>query len=332
MMQLKPLMVFLLALLLLFGAQNASAAELEPIGYVQSARGKVVAVTDDKSVQEKEEAGKVRSLIRNAALYEQDMVVTAPESKAQLMFNDGTILSMDENSQLRLNQFHYETRERKKNILDFLFGPGLFRFLTGKLVKKSPEAFKLETPLGSLGIRGTDGAVIALAKDAAGHAALCDEIVALAALPGEEQTTAAALFGKGLEFAVNEETVYHFRGPGNRPMAFTDKATNKTVLIPRGQYLSISATEGAGESEGIPPGMRGLAPTINPTIAPPSVLQGILESNGQNAVVRESGSSGATFSDSRDRDGLGDGYSGGIDAESGSASGNASDSSGRSHQ
>lgn len=259
-------------------AQVALAKNVEPVGYVQSERGEVVAVNESQEVQQELQAGKVRPLYRNAALYQQDMVVTGASSKAQLMFRDGTTIAMDENSQMRLDQFNFDFNNKENNILKFLFGPGLFRFLTGKLVDKSPDKFNLETPLGALGIRGTDGGVEAVPSDAASHAQLCNSIVSLKESGEQEQDKAPGLFQQGLGLAVDSQNVYHFKG--FKTMTFQDTVTSKTVMIPRGKFITVTSADGAGEPQDIGFGQRGLVPSLNTRADPPSALKGTLGGGG----------------------------------------------------
>ncbi len=274
----------LLAVALILIAQAALAAEVDPIGYVQATRGDVVAVNENAEVQQLTNKAKVRPMYRNAALYQQDMIVTGAQSKAQLMFNDGTIFSVDESSQVRLEQFAYSFREKEGNILKFIFGPGLFRFLTGKLVDRTPKAFELATPLGTIGIRGTDGGIEAPAADSAGHAAQMQEIVALEEAGPDAQQNAAALFQRGMGFKVDEEKVFHFKGPSNRIMSFDDAVTKRTVEIPRGSFITITSKEGSGEPQKVPFGYRGAVPSVDTKIAPPAGLQGVMGDGGGDAV------------------------------------------------
>jgi len=283
-------------LCVLLAVCSAQARDIEPVGYVQSERGKVVAVNESTEVQRQLEAGKVRPLYRNAALFEKDMVVTGSDSKAQLMFRDGTIMTMDENSQLRLDQFNFEFKKKENNILKFIFGPGLFRFLTGMLTEKSPEKFSLETPLGTLGIRGTDGGVEAPATDAARHAEICNAIAGLKEAPEAEQDAATGLFEQGLGLAVDQQKVFHFKG--FNVMTFQDTVTRKTVQIPRGTFISVSSTEGASEPQDIGLGMRSTVPSVDTRSSPPAGLRGVLgEDGGDSAGEGPSSSGGGHSSD-----------------------------------
>lgn len=269
-------------------AQTALAKDIDPIGYVQSERGEVVAVTKNTAVQKQLEVGDVRPLYRNAALFQEDMVVTGQASKAQLMFQDGTIITMDESSQMRLDQFNFDFNNKDNSILSFLFGPGLFRFLTGKLPDRSPDKFKLDTPLGVVGIRGTEGGVEARSQDAAAHAALCQQIVALEESSAAEQKQAATLFEQALDTLVNTQTVYHFKG--FKMMTFTDSSTSKTVDIPAGTFITVTRDKGAGAPAPIARGYRGNTPSIDKRTAPPSALRGVIE-HGSGSPGEGKGSS-----------------------------------------
>ncbi|MDK1286636.1 FecR family protein [Pseudoalteromonas umbrosa] len=95
---------------------------------------------------------KERQLKRKSKIYKADTVKTGKHARAQLRFTEGTILTLGENTQFSVNQFEY----RKTSEAHFEFIKGAFRVVTGKITQATNPNFKIKTPMGSIGIRGTD--------------------------------------------------------------------------------------------------------------------------------------------------------------------------------
>lgn len=82
-----------------------------------------------------------------------DIIRTGPSARAVFRFNDGSVLTVGENSEIRVTQFKNSVKEKKGN-LDFV--KGVFRMITGEITKTSNPNFVVDTPIGSIGVRGTD--------------------------------------------------------------------------------------------------------------------------------------------------------------------------------
>ncbi|MBU1230299.1 MAG: FecR family protein, partial [Proteobacteria bacterium] len=90
-----------------------------------------------------------------------DTLNTAANSNAVVRFVDETQLVLGPSSQAKVDAYVYEGPSSK---LLFKFAKGSFRAVTGKIVEKNPQAFNMQTPLATLGIRGSD--VFALVSQA----------------------------------------------------------------------------------------------------------------------------------------------------------------------
>ena len=114
-----------------------------PAGKVIMARGDVIAVRQpDTTVP----------LKRRSPIFQQDTLRTGPTGKAQVRFNDGGLLALKPSSQLTVA--HYESAEQGPDVVMDLIEGG-FRTLTGTLGKQGPDAYEVNTPVGTIGIRGT---------------------------------------------------------------------------------------------------------------------------------------------------------------------------------
>ncbi len=99
--------------------------------------------------------GSTRSLRVGEAIFEHDYLNTGINSFAVVAFNDKSRITLTSNSELKIQEHQYSPEEPAKNssILEFLRG-GL-RVLTGAIGQLNQAAFRVSTPIATLGIRGT---------------------------------------------------------------------------------------------------------------------------------------------------------------------------------
>ncbi len=137
-----PALLFtgLLGLLLPFaaGAQQANT----DIG-VAAAVGPVV--------ESKAPNAEVRQLFIGNRLVHNERLETSPEGRTQVLFLDGSALTVGPRAQIVLDEFVYDP-ESKTGKLALSATRGLFRYVGGKISKKTPVRFK--TPTATIGIRG----------------------------------------------------------------------------------------------------------------------------------------------------------------------------------
>lgn len=143
-------------------AQSASvpapAGGLEsPIGKIVSATGSVtvehtVAVVRQANIPPGAVEGKVGDFV-----YRGDVVQTGPDSKVSLTFADGTAFNVSSNARMVLNEFVYSPNSNSNSSL-FSLIKGTFTFVAGKVAKTGD--MKLDTPVATMGIRGTTPHVV----------------------------------------------------------------------------------------------------------------------------------------------------------------------------
>ena len=112
------------------------------IGSVISSNGSVWAVHGTSQ----------RPLSEGAPVYEGEKIVTESGSNVEIQFSDDTILGQGENSATRLDEYVFSGED---SVLDFEMIQGALRVVSGEIVKINPENFNLQTPLATIGIRGT---------------------------------------------------------------------------------------------------------------------------------------------------------------------------------
>ena len=83
-----------------------------------------------------------------------DVLMTKKDSNIGVIFDDGTILSLGENSILSIDEYIFKP-EKKEFLFDVNMKKGYASFESGKIGKLAPKAVKFRVPEGTVGIRGT---------------------------------------------------------------------------------------------------------------------------------------------------------------------------------
>jgi hypothetical protein len=92
-------------------------------------------------------------LTHQVTVFSQERVTTPLWGQTALGFHDGTSLQVGPASEVVLDEFVYDPNQSlAKAVINF--NHGLFRFVTGKTTNK--EGVRLNTPVATLSIRGTD--------------------------------------------------------------------------------------------------------------------------------------------------------------------------------
>jgi len=96
----------------------------------------------------------VRKLSVGSPLYSQDQLNSAKDSYALLVFRDGGRISMQESSAFNIAKYHFEDKKQADHAGFSLIKGGL-RALSGSIGKKDKAAYGVDTPVATIGIRGT---------------------------------------------------------------------------------------------------------------------------------------------------------------------------------
>jgi len=96
-----------------------------------------------------------RDLSLGSPVFKGDMIATDKGSAGSIQFLDKTVLNVGEGSKVSLDQYVYDASKGSGQVL-FKMAQGTFRAVTGEIVKHNPESFKMQSPLATIGIRGTE--------------------------------------------------------------------------------------------------------------------------------------------------------------------------------
>jgi FecR protein len=126
-------------------AEAGKALPPEAIGKVEKAVGQVTLIHNGVS----------GPLHVGDPVYKTDVVQTGPNSSCGIAFPDGTALDLVNNTRMALNDYNYQG-DSAQNGAVFSLVQGTFAFVAGK-VAHTGEGMKINTPVATMGIRGTVG-------------------------------------------------------------------------------------------------------------------------------------------------------------------------------
>ena len=126
-------------------AQAGPTADAEPIGQVDSFEG-TVTVTHADGTQEVLEAG--------SSVFQGDTLETGDGGAVGITLADETTFSMAENGSMVLDEMVYDPGTQEGSVSVSVL-EGVFTFVSGQIAKTDPDAMTLDTPVATIGIRGT---------------------------------------------------------------------------------------------------------------------------------------------------------------------------------
>jgi len=135
-------------------AQSAAAVGQQPIGTVDKVVGQVFVIRADGSRLE---------LAAGDRVFQGDVVETGDSAAIGIVLADETTFAMGANGRMVLDEMIFDptTGEGSAN---FSVVEGVFTFVTGRIAKTDPDAMTVDTPVATIGIRGTQ---VGLAFDGA---------------------------------------------------------------------------------------------------------------------------------------------------------------------
>jgi len=156
---LQAVIVIFLTAMLFFAApvgytQDVSNPPLpKPVGRVVWVKGELKAIM----VNQEE-----RILKKTSLIYEKDTLKTDASSQAQIVFTDNSLMTFREGTTFVIDQYSYQPNSQKKSVGKYIMNliEGGFRTITGAIAKSNPDDYQVNTPVATIGVRGTDYAAV----------------------------------------------------------------------------------------------------------------------------------------------------------------------------
>jgi len=139
-------MRYLLAMICAFSLSCASftAASDVPAGSVKTFKGMASIVRQ----------GSIVSAKSGEKIFKGDILRTGADGSLGVIFKDDAVLSLGPNSELVIDDFLFSPAEGKLSFMTRMLR-GTAAYLSGIIGKLAPQSIRFETPVASVGIRGT---------------------------------------------------------------------------------------------------------------------------------------------------------------------------------
>ncbi|MEE8334652.1 MAG: FecR domain-containing protein, partial [Alphaproteobacteria bacterium] len=198
--------------------------------------GKVTKIEGQVSVRHPDGSDSALSL--DARVFQGDTVNTSDNSAITITFVDGTTFALGGNATMVLDQLVYDANTQSGSSLLSVV-QGTFVFLTGQIAASGPDAMKVATPAGTIGIRGTKvGCVV----EAGSPATTCVNLPKGPIVPEEGATVTQQEFGSWV--FVNEAATILVSAPNQAIVAFDRISTPITSVLSADEIQSLFGTLG----------------------------------------------------------------------------------------
>jgi len=127
---------------------TAVHADEAPIGYVKTASGEAFVVTATKAV----------AATAGTPVFQGSRLRTGPQGSLGVTFKDETVMSFGPDTELTVDEYLYAPSQGKLKLGSRL-AKGSMNYLSGVIAKLRPDAVTVDTPSGTIGVRGTHFAV-----------------------------------------------------------------------------------------------------------------------------------------------------------------------------
>ena len=117
----------------------------ETIGTITEISGKATITRTD---------GSVEPLSLGSEVYLQDQIETFGDGAVNIGFIDDSSFSISENAKLTIDDYVFD-QSTESGVSNFSLLEGIFVYSSGQIGRDDPDDVMIETPIGSIGIRGT---------------------------------------------------------------------------------------------------------------------------------------------------------------------------------
>lgn len=128
----------------LFLAATAQAMDPAVVGSIKTVTGSVFVISNDGSTVAHP----------GLKLHQGDKLRTGAAASVGIIFRDDTLLSLGAESELVIEEFLFSPGENKLSMILRLL-KGMASYVSGKMAELAPESIQIQTPVATVGVRGT---------------------------------------------------------------------------------------------------------------------------------------------------------------------------------
>lgn len=126
-------------------AVNGTMDDISPVGSIEEISGEATVTRTD---------GTSENLTLGSPIYEGDVIETSNDGAVNVVFVDETSMAVSDGARLSIDDYSFDT-ETESGTTNFSVLKGIFVFTSGLIGRDDPDDVLIETPVGSIGIRGT---------------------------------------------------------------------------------------------------------------------------------------------------------------------------------
>jgi hypothetical protein len=100
---------------------------------------------------------KERTLSKTSVIYLHDRLVTDDKTMAEIVFTDNTLITFNPSTNFSVDDYSYAPKPKGSvghSVMRLIEGG--FRTITGLIAKHNPPDYSMNTPVATIGVRGTD--------------------------------------------------------------------------------------------------------------------------------------------------------------------------------
>ena len=88
-------------------------------------------------------------------LNQDDTVVTGPDGIATIVLSDNSVLDLESDSEIKINDYTFNPSEMAENTSQIGVLAGTLRYVSGKIAKDDPKNVSFSAGTSTIGVRGT---------------------------------------------------------------------------------------------------------------------------------------------------------------------------------
>ncbi|MCB9991872.1 MAG: FG-GAP repeat protein [Rhodospirillales bacterium] len=204
-------------------AQAGSMSDESPVGAIQEVSGKATVTRTDGTTEE---------ITLGTPIFQGDIVETEGEGAVNIVFIDETSLAVSNNAKLAIDEYVFDPAS-ESGTTDVSVLRGLFVFTSGLIGRDDPDDVNIDTPMGSIGIRGT----VIVGNADTGQITVMEGAIVLRGFNGN-QITLAQQFETGRFDPVTGDVIYVGKA---EPGVFTNDFSSLKSVSP-GLFTAIDDT------------------------------------------------------------------------------------------
>lgn len=155
-------------------AETQNIMDISPIGEIQEISGDATIIRTD---------GTTEPISLGMAVFKGDIIETAEEGAVNITFSDESTFAVSRNARMAIDEYVFDPAAESGQV-NFSVLRGLFVFVSGIVGRDDPDDINIDTPKGSIGIRGTT----VLGDVDAGEITVIEGAVVMRAFDGTELT------------------------------------------------------------------------------------------------------------------------------------------------